>query len=69
MYMYKKAKICNPHIIILGKEVIQGMRKLIIDENTVYELDENCMLTQKVSDNKEEKKINREKEAEKTKNK
>lgn len=45
------------------------MRKLIIDENTVYELDENCMLTQKVSDNKEEKKINREKEAEKTKNK
>lgn len=38
----------------------KNMRKLIIDGNAVYELDENCMLKKKLSEknkNEEEKKM------------
>lgn len=44
------------------------MRRLIIDENTIYELDENCMLTREVSDKKEKKELNKDKKSDKTKN-
>lgn len=44
------------------------MRRLIIDENTIYELDENCMLTMEVSDKKDKKELNKDKKSDKTKN-
>lgn len=44
------------------------MRRLIIDENTIYELDENCMLAREVSDKKVKKELNKDKKSGKTKN-
>ena len=37
------------------KESVKMSRKLIIDGNTVYELDENCMLKKKLEDVQTEK--------------
>ena len=57
--MNKKSKIWNAHIVITGEwKERKEMRKLIIDGNAVYELDENCMLKKKLSEkqNEEEKK-------------
>lgn len=70
---YGKTKYCVPTYYIERKNKSAGdfvmRRKLIIDGNAVYELDEDCMLKKRLDKEESEKRRAAEKNAEKGKEK